>query len=493
MKRLRQYLLAGALAALVSGCPAAFGTNPGANGRIVFIGLEGWVYSINPDGTGLKRLGPSFASNSHGPNWSPDGSRIVFFHSSTDADKRGAYLMQADGSGTHRISPGGAGPWSPDGTKIVFSGSGVSLMDADGGNVTQLAGSDSTMPTWSPNGTRIAFIRGTPDGHSQMWTMAPTGGNQTLIHDDTAPLWSPDWAPDGSTIIFWRGNGVTVANQIWSMQPDGSDLKQLTTVGENIYGAWSPDGTKITFGSSRGGVWLMNPDGSGQVRIKGKIDFSEPAWQPLSVTLRAARTEVTYGDAVTLTAHLVPHVISPNQAVAIYALPQGGSKTLVSSGTVNAQGNYSVPVHPIRHTKYMAEWSGDSGHLGGGIAETKVKVHALVTGTLRKFDGRSGRFHLYDFSPRCPRTGNQCPLYRVHVAPNHAGERVELKLEVHVGGRWQEALSFRRRLDDRSSYAVRYVYGDASVIGLSTRTRARFLGDKDHLQKNSVWSYFKVI
>src|SRR5215213_416360 len=369
MNRSRLLLLAAVLAAFLSGCPAALGTNAGANGRIVFVGLERWVYSINPDGTGLKRLGPSFTKDSYFPNWSPDGSRIVFFHYATDPDKRGAYLMQADGSGTHRISPTGAGPWSPDGTKIAFAGGGVFVMDADGSNVTQLAGSDSGGPTWSPDGTQIAFLRWTVDGHNQVWTMDADGGNQTLIHDDTAPLWSPDWAPDGSTIIFWRGNGVTVPNQIWSIQPDGSDLKQLTTVGENVDGAWSPDGTKITFSSSRGGVWLMNPDGSGQVRVKGGIEFRQPAWQPVTVTLKTSRAKVTYGEGVTITAHLLPHTDSPNQVVAIYALPQGGSKTLVSSGNVNGSGNYSVSVHPVRHTRYIAEWTGDSGHLGGGIAE----------------------------------------------------------------------------------------------------------------------------
>lgn len=227
--------------------------------------------------------------------------------------------------------------------------------------------------------------------------------------------------------------------------------------------------------------------------MKGGIEFHQPAWQPVSVALKAARAEVTYGDDVTVTAHLVPHGLSPNQVVAIYALPQGGSKTLVSSGTVNGQGNYTVSVHPVRHTRYIAEWTGDSGHLGGGIAETKVRVHALVTGKLRKFDRRSGRVYVYDFSTRCPQTGDQCPFYRAHVAPNHAGERVELTLEVRVGGHWREALRIRRRLDTQSSYAVRYVYGDRSVIGLPTRTRARFLGDEDHLQKHSAWSYFKVI
>ena len=484
MKPARLLLAVVVLGTAFGGSAVARATNPGENGRIVFSGLSGWIYTINPDGTGMKRVGPYSAQNSTLPYWSPDGSRIIFFSS-------GPYMMQADGSGVLKVPAGSAGPWSPDGTKIVYSCGGICVMAPDGSDIVQL-NTNGAQPTWSPDGTRIAFIRGTGDGHFQLWTMNSNGSDETLVHDDTVVLSLPDWAPDGSAILLDRGDGGSHPHQIWSVEPDGSNPTQLTTNGQNDYQAWSPDGTKIVFASSRGGMWLMNADGSNQVRIKGKIEFSHPNWQPVSLTLSANRPEVTFGGSLKLKAHLLPYASSANHDVSIYELSAAGAKTLVASGAVNGNGNFFATVEPTKHTRYRAEWSGDATHLGGGVAETKVKVHALVTGSLRGFDRRDGGVYLYDFSARCPAAGRHCPTFHAHVAPNHAGRRVELFLEVKVKQRWREVLHLRKRLDERSSYTVRYVYGGPGIIGYPTRTRARFVGDDDHLSGHSPWLYFRV-
>jgi hypothetical protein len=238
------------------------------------------------------------------------------------------------------------------------------------------------------DGTRIAILQSGGAGHFQLWTEDPDGGNQQLVYDDTTFLYAPDWAPDGSAIIFSHGDGTTVPNQLYSVKPDGTDVKPLTSVGRNDYGTWSPDGSKIAFSSSRGGFWLMNPDGTGQTRVKKLgMEFSVPAWQPVNLVLHSSRGKVTFGDSVKLTAHLVPFASSTNQTVALYALPAGGSKTLLASGTVNSSGNFSATTHPKKNTRYVAEWAGDAEHLGGGVGEAKVGVHTRVEGVLRNFDG----------------------------------------------------------------------------------------------------------
>jgi TolB protein len=478
------------LAALTHSPPAG-ATNPGSNGRIVFVGVAGFLYSINPDGTGLKRLGPGWSYNSSFPHWSPDGARIVFGHWSVDPKEAGTYLMRADGSGTTKLPTGNAGSWSPDGTKITFGGGGVFVMDADGSNVTQLAGSDSRSPTWSPDGTRIAFIRDTLDGHTQVWTMDSDGQNQTLIHDDTTSLFNPDWSPDGSTIIFYRGDGSAV--QIWSMHADGTSLTQLTTAGGNSYGAWSPDGTKIVFASSRGGLWLMNPDGSGQARVRNTYgEFSQPAWQPVNLLLHASSPTVTYGDSLKLTAHLLPFAESTNKTVSLYAVPVGGTETLIATGSINSSGNFSATTRPRKNTRYIAKWTGDGEHLGGGVGELVVGVHALVQGRLKGFYAQRGRYHLYHYTSRCPSDGLRCPVYKIHVAPSRAGERVVVILQLHYGGRWHQALRDTHRLNDRSSVTLRFIYGSADVIGFPTRVRASIDGNREFLAGRSRWSYFKI-
>ena len=71
---------------------------------------------------------------------------------------------------------------------------------------------------------------------------------------------------------------------IYTVNPDGSDPVQLTTLGDNQNPAWSPDGTRIAFDSSRDGnraVFVMNADGSNQQRLTDPASTSgNPAWSP---------------------------------------------------------------------------------------------------------------------------------------------------------------------------------------------------------------------
>jgi hypothetical protein len=321
--------------------------------------------------------------------------------------------------------------------------------------------------------------------------MDPDGGNQTLIHDDTTYLYSPDWSPDGLTIIFSRGDGTTVPNQIWSVRADGMNPTQLTTTGRNDYGAWSPDGTKIVFASSRGGLWLMNPDGSGQTKVAVR-GFSQPAWQPVNVTLRTSSRTVVYGQSVKLAVHLVPYVSTANQDVSLYKVPLNGSKTLVASGNVDPAGDFSFSAMPRKKTRYIAEWTGDAEHPAGGVAEVVVRVRPRVTPALRGFYAKRGRYHLYHYTARCPKDGVHCPSFKVHVAPSRAGEKIVVLLQLYYSGRWHRGLQSTRRLDDRSSLALRFVYGSTAVIGIPTRVRASIAGNEEFLAGTSRWLYFKV-
>lgn len=76
----------------------------------------------------------------------------------------------------------------------------------------------------------------------------------------------PSWAPDGTRVAFASNRGGSW--DIWTMKPDGSDPRRLTTDdGEDTHPAWSPDGKTIAFLSSRSGrreVWLMDADGANQ-------------------------------------------------------------------------------------------------------------------------------------------------------------------------------------------------------------------------------------
>jgi len=164
--------------------------------KIAFqIGMVDWgqeIFLMNSDGTGLIQLTSNQFQDNSSPQWLPDGSKIVFGGRHYSA--WGIYLMNPDGSGQYAISDGqdACSAVSPDGTKVVFKSHGggypgnveIYTMNIDGSNRTQLTFNDydilDTYPSWSSDGTRIAFMS-TRDGSPQLYVMNADGSNQTRI------------------------------------------------------------------------------------------------------------------------------------------------------------------------------------------------------------------------------------------------------------------------------------------------------------------------
>jgi Tol biopolymer transport system component len=171
--------------------------------------------------------------------------------------------------------------------KIAFGiGGQILSINPDGSNETALTdtGCGVDTPSWSPDGTKIAY-RTCSDIHIMN---ADGSGDHFLAHPAIGILVvSPSWSPDASKIVFEEiffisGFGSTFNIRV--INADGTGNTALTSTGHSGGPDWSPDGTKIAFtrfGVPDGGIYTMNPDGSGATKVPNTTihDFGS-GWSP---------------------------------------------------------------------------------------------------------------------------------------------------------------------------------------------------------------------
>lgn len=219
--------------------------------------------------------------------FSPDGEHLVVVKADGDYESAGPnstalWVVGTNGSGPRQVTGGDVldddPDWSPDGSSIVFvrsvlEGEGfrwsITTVPADGGDTTELfsvAGDPLDEPAWSPDGQRIAFVRSVfTDGGSELettvWTMAADGsGAQPLV--DLPHVGALDWHPDGTSLL------VTA---------DGSDQGEIylvdTSTGQaQLLGSgadlatWSPDGRSAYY------FRQVGPDPTAWNIVEGRVE-----------------------------------------------------------------------------------------------------------------------------------------------------------------------------------------------------------------------------
>ncbi len=148
----------------------------------------------------------------------------------------------------------------------------------------------------------IAFVSDRDVGAGEIYTIRPSGGAPTRITFPTGGSATPAYSPDGSKIAFMKGNHIFVMNAN-GMKSDGTGATQITPPGTiNKEPTWSPDGTKIAYVVQEADyeIYIINADGTGtpQRLTNNTFPDTQPAWSPLGdqIAFVSAHTDPTDPD-----------------------------------------------------------------------------------------------------------------------------------------------------------------------------------------------------
>jgi Tol biopolymer transport system component len=235
----------------------------------------------------------------------------------------------------------------------------------------------------------IAFegLRSTP---GNIWSMGPTGLNQTRLTFDPAEETDPAYSPDGTRIAFSSSRDGQA--EIYVMNQDGTGLRRFTIDGgADIDPTWSPDGTRIAWASDRSGnfeLYAANvADGGGlqQLTLNVSPDVN-PEWSPGGTTIAFESNRTGGGDIYRLsptgtevnvqrltddpTSDTSPTWAPDSSRIAFSSARTGG-------GDIYSIGNTGIETDLRRHTNdpgvdELPSWSPDGTRLafdssrGGG-------------------------------------------------------------------------------------------------------------------------------
>lgn len=179
--------------------------------------------------------------------------------------------------------------WSANGTQIAFNSDRdgnpeIYIMNANGSdprNISANAAVDVS-PDWSPMRNEIAFISNRDVGYDLYIYTLETGQTRRLTVDGQAKS-DPDWSPTGQEIAYWVLTDDNNA-QLTTIHVETGEIHTLIATGQNLWPAWSPDGNQIAFHSGTSGsddLFIYQiADARIQPLVTGSSNDKMAAWSP---------------------------------------------------------------------------------------------------------------------------------------------------------------------------------------------------------------------
>jgi WD40 repeat protein len=306
--------------------------------------------------------------------------------------------------------------WSPDGQRIAAVGYDDSLtwsiyvFGVDGGNLarlTNVSGVWDSEPSWSPDGTRIAFTRIYPDqdGREEVWVMNADGSDPHWIGVEG---FAAKWSPDGSRFIYTSNRSGNY--EIYVCDSDGTDEQQLvSTSADEAFPTWSLDGSQIAYSASTGEwntrknsqtyeIYVMDADGTNVRQLTDNTAYDgNPRWSldGSLLVFSSDRGETEHWEIYVMDAdgaNVRRVTYTPASATAInpawrptsdasLAPTQAGApiREVISTDNVGRVAQL-LALSGHREKVYNVEFSGDGSYLASSGADREIKLWDVRTG-----------------------------------------------------------------------------------------------------------------
>jgi COMPASS component SWD3 len=321
------------------------------------------------------------------------------------------YAVNADGSDDRRLIEAPVGlnhhDWSPDAQTMAAVGYAsqstwsIYVFDLVGGELTRLTNTPGVWdsePSWSPDGTRIAFTRIYPeqDEREEVWIMDADGGDQHWIGLEG---FAAKWSPDGSRFIYTSNRSGNY--EIYTSNIDGTDERQLTSTSANeSFPTWSPDGSKIAYSASTGKwntientktyeLYVMDADGSNVRQLTDNAAYdSNPRWSPDGslIVFSSDLAEAGHWEVYVMSAdgsNMRRVTNTPSSATAINPVWRPETNAPIPEAiTADTAGQVELLSTLSGHSDkvYTVAFSGDGSHIASVSPDKTIKLWDVPSG-----------------------------------------------------------------------------------------------------------------